>query len=427
MGTCWIADWISGMARLLVGLAVVCGALAAGPIRRRSVAAVCGGALAIGAACRVLALPEAAQVGLEAVWLAVCAHRAQDAPPRLALFIAIFYGIAAALWRFLIGAALGMAFHSAAYLERGNLAAQAVFDMLLLALGALIWLRPEFAARRGARLVSGMAVMGLLAVVALSQQRRIWIPDDELSMWEIFALILMMGVMAFGMNRRIEAEKEIARLKAGQAELLERDYAALSRAYAVNARLFHDMHHHIAALQQLIGGGRCGEAAEYLDALQGPAVALGEDIYTGDEAVDGLIASMRADAQARQVSMEVRAEFPRGVNIAGADLCAILGNLLDNALDAADKVPSPQDRFVRLTIRKIHQMVVIKVENSYAQPPVERDGEWKSTKTADGLHGWGLKSARMAAEKYDGALQTAAEDGVFRAVATLSCREGKRE
>lgn len=426
MSTCWIVDWIGGAVRLFVGLAVICCALSAGPIRRRGAAAVCVGAFAIGAVCRMPALEGAAQIALETVWLTVCAHRTQDAQPRMALFIAIFYEIAAALWRFIVGAALGMAFCSTAFLERGDLAAQAVFYLLLLALGAVICLRPEFAARRGARFVSGMAALGLLAVVTLSQQRRVSISDDVLSMWEIFALIQMMGVMVFGMSRQIEAEKEIARFRAERAELLEREYARLSRAYAVNARLFHDMHHHIVALRRLTVGGKCGEATEYLDTLQAPVKTLGDTAYTGDEAVDNLIAGMQADAQARQVSMEVCAEFPRGANIAGADLCTILGNLLDNALDAAGKVPRPQDRFVRLTIRRIHQMLVIKVENGYVNAPIEQAGELKSTKTADGLHGWGLRSARTAAEKYDGALQTTAGEGVFCAVATLSCRESKQ-
>ena len=58
-------------------------------------------------------------------------------------------------------------------------------------------------------------------------------------------------------------------------------------------------------------------------------------------------------------------EFPRHTNLQSADLCAILGNLLDNALEAAGQVAQPDQRFVQLTIRRIHQMLVIKVENRH--------------------------------------------------------------
>ena len=112
----------------------------------------------------------------------------------------------------------------------------------------------------------------------------------------------------------------------------------------------------------------------------------------------------------------------RRTNIRSVDLCAILGNLLDNAIEAAWQVPDRLGRTVTLTIRRIHQMLVIKVENAFAAAPIQENGGLKTTKTGGGLHGWGLKSARTAAEKYDGTVQTSVSGEVFRAAATLSCQ-----
>lgn len=83
----------------------------------------------------------------------------------------------------------------------------------------------------------------------------------------------------------------------------------------------------------------------------------------------------------------------------------------------------PEERYVRLTIRRINQMLVIKVENYFADSPIQVNGELKTTKTEGGLHGWGLKSARTAAEKYDGMIRTECSGELFRAVATL-CFDG---
>ena len=113
-------------------------------------------------------------------------------------------------------------------------------------------------------------------------------------------------------------------------------------------------------------------------------------------------------------------EFPRHTNIRSADLCAIIGNLLDNGLEAARKVPDFRQRFLLLTIRRINQMLIIKVENSFADAPRQENGRLKTTKREQGLHGWGLKSAQTAAEKYDGMIQTTYTETRFRAVATLS-------
>ena len=136
--------------------------------------------------------------------------------------------------------------------------------------------------------------------------------------------------------------------------------------------------------------------------------------------MDYLINSKAHAAMADDIHFQAQVEFPRHTNLRSADLCAILGNLLDNALEAARQVPKKDGRFVRLTIRRIHQMLVIKVENGFAAPLVEKDGELKTSKEGNGLHGWGLKSARTAAEKYDGTVQTSQEGDTFRAVATLS-------
>ena len=89
---------------------------------------------------------------------------------------------------------------------------------------------------------------------------------------------------------------------------------------------------------------------------------------------------------------------------------------MDNALEAAQQVSAGP--FVRLKIRRIQQMLVIKVENSAQTPEVE--DEMLRSRKAGALHGWGLKSAQTAAERYDGLVRTEYADGVFTAVVTLS-------
>ena len=245
------------------------------------------------------------------------------------------------------------------------------------------------------------------------------IPDDILDMWTILAVVLMTSVLVFNINRQYQVEKELAELKTQQAQLLERDYTALNHAYAANARLFHDFHNHIGALRRLLSHKKLEEALQYLDELQAP-VQESSAVWTGDETADYLINSKARAAEASDIQYQTQVEFPRRTNLRSADLCAILGNLLDNALEAAQQVPEKDRRFIRLTIRRINQMLVIKVENSFGPSPVQKDGALKSTKQESGLHGWGLKSALTAAQKYDGTVQTSYQEGTFRAVATLS-------
>lgn len=342
---------------------------------------------------------------------------------RMALFVGIFYGIGVFFWQFLLGAWMGVLFRSADFLNPGTPRGQSALWALNILLGAAVvygFKNRERPGKSAFRAFSALTLAGFLGVITLSEQTVLEIPADTLYMWTILAVVLMMSALVFNVNRQYEVEKELAALKSEQAELLERDYAAVNRAYQVNAKLFHDFHNHIGVLRQFLTHEKYGEAVRYLDELQAPVQNLTAAVWTGDETADYLINSKAAAAETGGVQFRAEVEFPRRSNIRSVDLCAILGNLLDNAIEAARRVEDPEGRFVVLTIRRIHQMLVIKVENSFAAAPVQENGELKTTKNEGGLHGWGLKSAQTAAEKYDGMVRAGVSGEVFRAVATLS-------
>ena len=418
-----LSGMLTGAVRVLVGLILIYRLLSTKRPDGRSLGLGLAGAMILTVLLSLLHAPDFYRMALEAVLIAACAHRMQGAELRMGLFVGIFYEIGVSFWSFLLSAGLGVLLRSQDFLSTETLAGQSALWLLhgLLA-GLAVWFsrKQEINRKSAFRAVSALTVAGFLAVITLSEQKVLGIPDDTLYMWTILAVVLMMSVLVFNINRQYEVEKELARLKSEQAELLERDYTAVNRAYQVNAKLFHDLHNHIGVLRQFLTHEKYGEAVRYLDELQAPVRNLTATVWTGDETADYLINSKAAAAEADGIQFQAQVEFPRRTNIRSVDLCAILGNLLDNAIEAARQVPDPSGRTVALTIRRIHQMLVIKVENSFSSVPVQENGELKTTKTEGGLHGWGLKSAQTAAEKYDGMVQAGVSGEVFRAVATLS-------
>lgn len=417
-----LSGMLTGTVRVLVGLILIYRLLSTKRPDGRSLGLGLAGAVILTVLLSLLHAPDFYRMALEAVLIAACAHWMQGAELRMGLFVGIFYEIGISFWSFLLSAGLGVLLRSQDFLRTETLAGQSALWLLhaLLAGLAVCLSRKEIEGRSAFRAVSAVTVAGFLAVITLSEQRVLDIPDDTLYMWTILAVVLMMSVLVFNISRQYEVEKELARLKSEQAELLERDYTTLNRAYEVNAKLFHDFHNHIGVLRQLLTHEKYGEAVRYLDELQTPVQDLTATVWTGDETADYLINSKAAAAEAAGVRFQAQVEFPRRTNIRSVDLCAILGNLLDNAIEAARQVPDRSDRTVALTIRRIHQMLVIKVENSFAAAPVQENGQLKTTKARGGLHGWGLKSAQTAAEKYDGMVQANVSGEIFRAVATLS-------
>ncbi|MDE7203871.1 MAG: ATP-binding protein, partial [Lachnospiraceae bacterium] len=214
-------------------------------------------------------------------------------------------------------------------------------------------------------------------------------------------------------------EKKIAYLEKEKNALLLRDYQLLKNTYAANARLFHDFHNHIEALHRYLEKDRTAEAVRYLESLRSPIEAVTQPVWVGDEAVDYLINSKITLAVSREIQVNCNIEYPQHTNIRSADLVAILGNLLDNALEAVEGTEGSL-RFINLTIRRINEMLIIKLENGCKAAPAITEGELKTTKKDTDLHGWGLKSVRTAAERYDGTLETEYRDHTFCAVVTLS-------
>jgi len=236
----------------------------------------------------------------------------------------------------------------------------------------------------------------------------------------------MFAILFYRVNRQREMELEIAKLKQDQAEILERDYQALRRTYANNAKLYHDLHNHIEAIYQCLTQGDIQEAVQYCEELRTPVREISQTVWTGDKAIDYLISSKMALAEQEHIQTKVNIEYPHNTNIRSVDLTTILGNLLDNALEAAETAPE-RLRFLRLTVRRINAMLIIKVENGYGEAPMQENGNLLTSKMDKAFHGWGLKSVQTAAERYDGAINTEYTDGIFKTVVTLSFQPIKTE
>lgn len=342
-----------------------------------------------------------------------------------ALFLAVEYAMALSLWKFILCGAIGVILRMDTLPGRGtggNLAADWIVCLLTGVLSFFLYKKRE-EEQSVRQILSRIAVAGLILTVTLTEQNILPIGEEEMLAPLIFAMVLLMGMLVYYTQRQYEREKELAELKSTQKELLERDYRRLNEIYAGNARLFHDFHNHMTILGQLLREGKTEEASAYLEDIQGPVKRIAKTVWTGDETMDYLINSKLMAAKEKQIHMEINIEFPRQTGIRSADLCAVLGNLLDNALEAAGQAEDDSRRIIWLTIRRINHMLVIKVQNTCEKQPVWEKGEWMTTKEDKSLHGWGLKSAAAAVEKYNGTLQNSWKDSVFTAAAVMHYRE----
>lgn len=415
-----ISYLLTNSIRVLVGFVLVVHVLKLQIEIKKTVSFSIAIAAVITVAQGFLELQQYQLLGGEIILSAVLLTYSRRDKARMCLFLLFFYELAIALWEFLCSAGLAALCKNADFLMPGTveyLAAVWTMRILLLIMAVVLYKLKK----RGTgllRLTTVPAIITFFAMITVAEQTRMPIDEEITSNWMMMTLILMFAILIFNMSRQYEIEKEVARLQTEQAELIKNDYHKLNQIYTANAKLYHDLHNHMEMMHCYLTQDKVKEALDYLQDLRAPIQELTQTIWTGDEAIDYLLNSKLSLMQKKQISVKTNIEFPRNTNIRSVTLTTILGNLLDNAIEAAQKCEDGQ-RFVHLTVRRINNILIIKVENSYEEQPVTEAGVIQSSKEDKQRHGWGLKSARTAAESCDGSLETTFQDNVFCAVATL--------
>jgi len=176
----------------------------------------------------------------------------------------------------------------------------------------------------------------------------------------------------------------------------------------------HDMKFHLAAAMDFTAKGKADEATAYLGGLLGDIEK--NEIYsnTNNIAFDSIINFKLNDVKQKNIKLDIRILIPPVLNIEVADIVTILGNLLDNAIDAVAKV---DEKVIKLDIEYSKESLFIQVENTFdgEVKHVKNDGVDKiiATRKDKDYHGYGLKNIRKSVDKYHGHVDISHEDNVF--------------
>lgn len=171
----------------------------------------------------------------------------------------------------------------------------------------------------------------------------------------------------------------------------------------------HDLKHQIRALAAM---DDAGQRKEYVAEVQ-EAVSIYDSTYhTGCEALDYVLQEKTLLARERAVAFSCMADGEAISFMRPADVYALMGNALDNALERTGKEPEGH-RIISLQIRQRGEMVVIHLENQCSAQVEFRDGLPVTDKADKNFHGFGVKSIRYIAEKYDGQVFMRSGGGLF--------------
>ena len=184
-----------------------------------------------------------------------------------------------------------------------------------------------------------------------------------------------------------------------QYDLIESQYVRAQNFYAENAKLYHDIKHHLRALERLLQNGDQREALAYIESVQEPLQCKMIPVHTGVDIVDTVICEAKEKAEQRNILLLVETPIlPSGLKLEDRELCVLCANLLDNALKAAKEQ-------IKLNIAIAAGFLVIEMENDYKEKPLVKNNHFVSeTEQGSLAHGWGMKIIEQIVEKYHGEL-----------------------
>lgn len=213
------------------------------------------------------------------------------------------------------------------------------------------------------------------------------------------ALIIMLGFTEYNRKTRAQRMQEQIRNMETQA-LLNGINSNRENAQAISA-LRHDLKNHLLSLKLLNENGSTEEIKAYIDSLLEQGNPPRKVFHTGNDLADGLL-SMKLDAEnTKDIEVKVSMDLSSATFLTNEDLCVIMGNALDNAVEACSKVKG-RKRFIYINGSLSANYLLLRFENSCAGIPTLINGLPEASKKDSLSHGYGLKNVSNILKKYDG-------------------------
>ena len=201
------------------------------------------------------------------------------------------------------------------------------------------------------------------------------------------------------------------RIAVYQRELIETHYAEVENMYKQIRGWGHDYRNHIQVMKAYASNGDMAAIKKYLDELESDLATVDTVIKTGNPMADAILNSKISLAKSRKVPVKADVFIPLALKTSELDLCVIIGNLFDNAIEASLALPE-EKRMIRIYMDMKNTQLYISFTNFTAsKKQLKQNGRFKTTK-GEG-HGFGLIRMDTIIERLDGYINRNSENGAF--------------
>ena len=232
--------------------------------------------------------------------------------------------------------------------------------------------------------------------------------------WLIWWLVLVCAALsAWELARSIAGAQGEARALALKNQLMQENYRAIQGRLRESARRNHAVSHQVTALDAAVQA-RDWTAVERLVSAWKEERAADHTHFTENVTVNAILQDAAGRAKAAGITFRASVLIPKTLPILDEELCALLMNMLDNALEGAERTPEGREKTIRFQMRVKGDFIPILCENTFdGHVETAPDGSVKTTKPDPDSHGFGLAQMRAVVEKYESILDVSWTDDHF--------------
>lgn len=197
------------------------------------------------------------------------------------------------------------------------------------------------------------------------------------------------------------------RVASFEKEILQKYYAEVENMYTKMRGWRHDYRHHIQTMKVHAANGEYEEIVKYLDMLDDDLTTVETVIRTGNHMADAILNSKLSLAAEKEINVKAEAKIPVSLTISEVDLCIVISNLLDNAIEACMELP-PDKRLIRIYMEMKGNYLYLALTNTAGGKKKRGFGTTKG----EG-HGLGIARVDAVIKKCGGYITRASEDEAF--------------
>lgn len=254
--------------------------------------------------------------------------------------------------------------------------------------------------------------IGMLAEVGISQFVDHWVADAWLSIWMLCTLIMdLLVYYIYFRCLRFEREKELAYT---QIAALELQFQSVQDKIEKEKRFYHDMRHHFRTLISLTEEGQHDQVAQYLRIYLEEWEKSKEEVLCRNPLVNGILSYYAAQAEEGGIHVQVDADIKEYYPFAPTDMTVLLGNAMENALEASRQYEGA-DPYIRVLMRQRKKRLLIQVDNCCKAEPLRRHPHSQDILSSKRgrISGYGIRSMRTIVQRYQGDLECRKEGEQF--------------